>query len=152
MASPRQTAFMAECIWSNDHVRKSTIIRVCIAMTITTLLYGSVTHTFISMTCDFYGASLKAFISWPTSNGKTASHHVVLEQIEIAKIESMLLRFQLSWAGHVYHLEDIQKPIVALCWGTTCRSQRQSSADSQYAVPGAYHVVPPQLVDDPHKS
>lgn len=39
----------------------------------------------------------------------------VLQRVEITRIETMLLKIKLSWAGHVSRMEDYCLPKIVLC-------------------------------------
>ena len=61
--------------------------------------------------------SLSAFtraVSEPSSTFAGVTNDEVLQQAEIARIEAILLKYQLRWAGNTSIIEDNRLPMIAL--------------------------------------
>ena len=93
-------------------LRLSTKLQVYRAVVVTTLLYGAETWVLyrkqIRLQERFHQRCLRSIlgIKWKdhVSNGE------VLKRDSLPSIESILLRVQLRWAGHVTRMENVRMP------------------------------------------
>ena len=100
----------------NHSLRLITKIKVYRAVVIPTLLYGAETWTpyrrQVRLLERFHQRCLRSIlnIKWHDY----VSNEGVLEEAQLPSIESILLKKQLRWAGHVTRMEDSRMPKAVL--------------------------------------
>ena len=99
-------------VWNNHSLRLKTKIKVYRALVIPTLMYGTETWTLyrrqVRLLERFHQRCLRSIlnIKWHDY----VSNEDVLEEAQLPSIESILLKQQLRWAGHVARMEDSRMP------------------------------------------
>lgn len=103
-------------LWSKHDIKLHTKIQVYRAVVLTTLLYGCETWTVyrrhIKQLDQFHLRCLRSIcdIKWQDMVPNT----VVLERCELPGMESLLIKAQLRWAGHVTRMPDTRIPKAVL--------------------------------------
>ena len=103
-------------VWNSHSLRLTTKIKVYRAVVISTLVYGAETWTLyrrqVRLLERFHQRCLRSIlnIKWHDY----VSNEDVLEKAELPSIESILLKQQLRWAGHVARMEDSRMPKAVL--------------------------------------
>ena len=107
---------LSKRVWNNHSLRLITKIKVYRAVVIPTLLYGAETWTLyrrqVRLLERFHQRCLHSIlnIKWHDY----VSNEDVLEEAQLPSIESILLKQQLRWAGHVARMEDPRMPKAVL--------------------------------------
>ena len=138
---------LSKRVWKKKNLKKGTKISVYRAIVLTTLLYGSeswVTYRHhLRLLERFHQHCLRIILNIHWSD--YVSNVEVLEQTEITSIEAILLKSQLSWAGHVSRMDDHRLPKIAL-YGELSAGHRNRGApkkrykDSPKKSLGACHI------------
>ena len=103
-------------VWNSHSLRLTTKIKVYRAVVIPTLIYGAETWTLyrrqVRLLERFHQRCLRSIlnIKWHDY----VSNEDVLEKAELPSVESILLKQQLHWAGHVARMEDSRMPKAVL--------------------------------------
>ena len=103
-------------VWNSHSLRLTTKIKVYRAVVISTLIYGAETWTLyrrqVRLLERFHQRCLRSIqkIKWHDY----VSNEDVLEKTELPSIESIVLKQQLRWAGHVARMEDSRIPKAVL--------------------------------------
>jgi len=99
-------------VWKNHSLRRLTKTKVYRAVVIPTLLYGCESWTLyrkqIKRLEQFHQRCLRSILNIKWQDYVT--NEEVLERSELPRMESILLRQQLRWAGHVARMEDTRIP------------------------------------------
>ncbi|XP_050187470.1 uncharacterized protein LOC126648484 [Myiozetetes cayanensis] len=107
--------------------KKSTKISVYRAVVLSALLYGSESWVIyphhLRLLERFHQRCLRTILNIHWTDYVTNTS--VLEQAAVTSIEAMLLRTQLSWAGHVSRMQDYRLPKIVLYGelATGCRKR-----------------------------
>ena len=100
----------------NRHPKKHLKISVYQAVALTTLLYGAeswvIYRRHLQLLECFHQCCLCSILNIHWSDFITNIE--VLKQVEITRIEAMLLQMLLRWAGHISQMEDHRLPKIAL--------------------------------------
>ncbi|XP_069776220.1 uncharacterized protein [Narcine bancroftii] len=103
-------------VWKNNHLKKHTKMSVYKAVVIPTLLFGSESWVLyrhhLRLLERFHQRCLRSILNIHWNDFITNIE--VLELAESASIESMLLKTQLCWVGHVSRMEDYCLPKIVL--------------------------------------
>ena len=116
-------------VWKNKHLKNATKISVYKAVVLTTLLYGSESWVFyqhhIKLLERFHQRCLRTIfnIKW----FDLVPNFDVLKKAKISCIETLLLKSQLRWAGHVTCMQDYRLPKIAL-YGELSNGHREVGA------------------------
>ena len=107
---------LSKRVWKNHSLKLSTKIKVYRAVVIPTLMYGAETWTLyrrqVRLLERFHQRCLRSImnIKWHDY----ISNEDVLEEAQLPSIESILLKHQLRWAGHVARMDDSRMPKAVL--------------------------------------
>lgn len=99
-------------LWNEHGVKVFTKVRVYHAAVITTLLYGCETWTLyrrqVKLLENFHMRCLRQIlhVTWQDK----VSNNTVLERTESCSSESLLIKAQLRWTGHVLRMPDTRIP------------------------------------------
>lgn len=104
-------------VFRNRDLQIETKIRVYRAIVIPTLLYGSETWTtysrHIKMLERFHQRCLRAILHVTWEDYRT--NVSVLEETSTSSIETLIVKSQLRWAGHVVRMEENRLPKQMFC-------------------------------------
>ena len=121
-------------VWSNKHLRKDTKSKVYRAVVLTTLLYGSESWVLyrrhLKLLERFHQRCLRTILEIKWSDHITNVE--VLERSHLTSIETMILKSQLRWAGHVSRMKDHRLPRVALFGELSTGSRDQGGPKRRY--------------------
>ncbi|XP_069749915.1 uncharacterized protein [Narcine bancroftii] len=103
-------------VWKNNQLKNLTKISVYRAVVISTLMFGSESRVLyrhhLRLLERFHQCCLRSILNIHWSD--FISNIEVLEMAEADSIESMLLKIQLRWVGHVSRMEDHRLPKIVL--------------------------------------
>ena len=103
-------------VWNNKHLKSTTKISVYRAVVLTTLLYGSESwvayRNHLNLLERFHQRCLRTILNIHWSD--YINNLKVLERADMTSIETMLLKTQLRWAGHVFRMDDHRLPKITL--------------------------------------
>ena len=121
-------------VWNNRHLRSKTKISVYRAVLLATLLYGSescVTNwNHLKLLERFHQHCLHTILNIHWSD--YINNLIVLERADIPSIESMLLKIQLRWAGHVSRMEHHCLSRIILYGELTSGLQNRGALKKRY--------------------
>ena len=121
-------------VWNSHSLRLTTKIKVYRAVVISTLIYGAETWT-------LYGRQVRLLERFHQRclRSNEVSNEDVLEKAELPSVESILLKQQLRWAGHVARIEDSRMPEAVLFGELKAVTRNRGAPKKRYKLSLAKH-------------
>ena len=121
-------------VWNSHSLRLTTKIKIYRAFVISTLIYGAETWTLyrtqVRLLERFHQRCLRSIlnIKWHDY----VSNEDVLEKAELPSVESILLKQQLRWAGHVARMKDSRMPKAVLIGELKAGNRNRGAPKNRY--------------------
>ena len=123
---------LCTCVMNHKSIKLARKIKVYKAVILTSLLYGCETWTLcrkhIKQLERFHTKSLRSIMSITWQDKVTNLE--VLDRVSLVSIETMVLKAQLQWTGHVICMEPLKTASPAALWRTEAWPQAAPKSDS----------------------